>query len=258
MAAPTRRERLRAATVDEIKQTARRLLVDEGPAAISLRAIARDMGMTAPALYRYFPSHEALMEGVCTDLKLELIEELERARDAAGGGVAERMQAACQAFRGWAIAHPAEFTLMFASTRAQREELAVQAPAGSDGAVVPGPGGAPCQAGLTGDEESAYRFGRVFLDLIVEHYRGHPFPVPEPELFSPELRAQLQRFAEVIDADVPVGVAYVFLSGWVRLYGLVALEVFGHLHFALTDVEPLFDTEMRLLAGSIGLPFDRP
>lgn len=50
LAGLTRRERLRAATVDEIMRTARRLLVDEGQAAISLRAIAREMGMTAPAL----------------------------------------------------------------------------------------------------------------------------------------------------------------------------------------------------------------
>src|SRR6266545_499844 len=82
MTAPTRRERMRAATLDEIKQTARQLLIDDGPAAISLRAIAREMGMTAPALYRYFTSHEALLDGLGGDLKDELIGELEQARDA--------------------------------------------------------------------------------------------------------------------------------------------------------------------------------
>ncbi|HLN69148.1 MAG TPA: helix-turn-helix domain-containing protein, partial [Streptosporangiaceae bacterium] len=58
--APSRRDRLRAATTEEIIQTARRLLVRSGPEAMSLRAIAREMGMTAPGLYRYFDSHEAL------------------------------------------------------------------------------------------------------------------------------------------------------------------------------------------------------
>jgi hypothetical protein len=106
---------------------------------------------------------------------------------------------------------------------------------------------------MPGDEEAAFRFGRVFLDFIVDHYHRSPFPVPEPEFFAPELRAQLQGFTDAIGVDVPVGVAYVFLSGWVRLYGLVALEVFGHLHFAVADVEPLFDTEMRLLAAQIGM-----
>jgi AraC-like DNA-binding protein len=56
---PSRRDRLRAATTQEIIQTARRLLVEQGAEAVSLRAIAREMGMTAPALYRYFGSHES-------------------------------------------------------------------------------------------------------------------------------------------------------------------------------------------------------
>ena len=58
----SRRDRVRAATTQEILQTARKLLVEDGPAAISLRAIAREMGMTAPALYRYFGSHDELLE----------------------------------------------------------------------------------------------------------------------------------------------------------------------------------------------------
>ena len=65
VAADTRRARVRTATTAEIKTTARRLLVEEGPDALTLRAIARSMGMTAPALYRYFSSHEELV-GACT------------------------------------------------------------------------------------------------------------------------------------------------------------------------------------------------
>src|SRR6266511_91616 len=70
--APTRRERLREATLREIREVARRLLVDEGPAAISVRAIAREMGMTAPALYRYYPSHTHLVAALTADLYTEL------------------------------------------------------------------------------------------------------------------------------------------------------------------------------------------
>ena len=61
LATLSRRDRVRAATVQEIKRTARRVLVDSGADGLSLRAIARDMGMTAPALYRYFPSREELI-----------------------------------------------------------------------------------------------------------------------------------------------------------------------------------------------------
>ncbi|HEY6276068.1 MAG TPA: helix-turn-helix domain-containing protein, partial [Streptosporangiaceae bacterium] len=63
----SRRDRVRAATADEIKQTARRILMAEGPDGVSLRAIAREMGMTAPALYRYFGSHDELIKHVCAD-----------------------------------------------------------------------------------------------------------------------------------------------------------------------------------------------
>jgi len=82
--AVTRRSRVRDATVAEIKATARTLLVAEGPEALTLRAIARAMGMTAPALYRYFDSHEALVGACCMDLLDEITETLERARDAVG------------------------------------------------------------------------------------------------------------------------------------------------------------------------------
>src|ERR1035438_434375 len=73
----TRRDRVRAATSLEIIQTARRLLVEQGSAAISLRAIAREMGMTAPALYRYFGSHEELIENVIADVFTELSNHLQ-------------------------------------------------------------------------------------------------------------------------------------------------------------------------------------
>src|SRR5258707_9935323 len=81
--APSRRDRVRAATTEEIKQTARRILVSEGPEAVSLRAIAREMGMTAPALYRYFGSHEELIKHVCADIFTELASDIRTAINAA-------------------------------------------------------------------------------------------------------------------------------------------------------------------------------
>ena len=87
---PSRRDRLRAATIDEIIQTARQLLVKDGPEAVSLRAIAREMGMTAPGLYRYFGSHEELLRHLCAGIFTELGADIHRAieaADAADGAV---------------------------------------------------------------------------------------------------------------------------------------------------------------------------
>ena len=80
---PSRRDRLRAATIDEIIQTARQLLVKDGPEAVSLRAIAREMGMTAPGLYRYFGSYEELHRYLCASIFTELGADIHRAIEAA-------------------------------------------------------------------------------------------------------------------------------------------------------------------------------
>ena len=82
-APPSRRDRLRAATIEEIIQAARQLLVNDGPEAVSLRAIAREIGMTAPGLYRYFGSHEELVRYVCANIFTELGEDIHRAIQAA-------------------------------------------------------------------------------------------------------------------------------------------------------------------------------
>src|SRR3954464_10553763 len=113
----SRRDRARADTVREIKETARQVLVDHGADGLALRAVAREMGMTAPALYRYFDSRENLVEHVVADLYDELCTHLEAARDAAAPATpAVQLLACSRAFRRWAIAHHQEFGLLFGST----------------------------------------------------------------------------------------------------------------------------------------------
>src|SRR5689334_8888777 len=107
MTAATRRERGKAETDREIRQQARALLVDQGPEAVTLRAIARKVGITAPALYRYYTSREDLVEhirtDICTDLAAELNADL---ADLPSSDVLGQVLAICRGFRRWAIAHP--------------------------------------------------------------------------------------------------------------------------------------------------------
>jgi AcrR family transcriptional regulator len=230
--APSRRDRVRAATTEEIKQTARRILVEEGPEAVTLRAIARDMGVTAPALYRYFDSHEELIRRVVGDIFGELADEIHAAIEAAGGAMGEKMAAACQGFRLWALAHEAEFGLLF-------------------GTPLPG-------VNVEDDdftEECARRFAGTFYALFLELWRKSPFPVLPPERIDPSLRAQLTRYRDGIGADMPLGALLTFLRCWVRLYGIVAMEVFGHLGFALDDPAPMFDITLAEIAGLVGLEY---
>ena len=232
----SRRDRVRAATVTEIKDTARRILVAAGPDGLSLRAIAREMGMTAPALYRYFPSREDLIAALIADLYDELTATLSSAAtgtegEAAGGGDPRAgITAASWAFRSWALAHPREFGLLFGSPIPGIDTRSDDSPAGL----------------------ASERFGQLFGDLVARIYQDEPFPVPAEDEMDPRLRDELRAWCAGLPAELPPGAAQVFVSCWIRLYGMVAMEVFGHLRFALPDAEPMFDAELRDLGVKLG------
>jgi AcrR family transcriptional regulator len=232
--APTRRDRVRAATVEEIKTTARRLLVADGPEAVSLRAIGRAMGMTAPALYRYFGSREDLVKHVVGDIFTEIADDIHaaivQAGQASGGDMTAKLSAACGAFRAWALAHPPEFGLLFGT---------------------PLPGLPPHHDEVV--DECADRFSNEFLVLFYELWTRHPFPVPAEDEIEPGLAAQLTRYRDGLGVDLPVGAVLIFLRCWVRLYGMVSLEVFGHLGFALDDPSAMFDYTIAELQELLGL-----
>jgi AcrR family transcriptional regulator len=233
----SRRDRVRAETAREILDTARRVLVESGPEGLALRAIAREMGMTAPGLYRYFASREDLVEHVVADLYDELTDVLTAARDdARPPSVPEQLMAVSRAFRSWATTHPAEFALCFGNPGT-----------GVDPAVLHGAGDRPAQL-------AAARFGAVFAELVARLYLERPFPIPADEDLEPALQAQLRDWCAKFPLPLPLGVVAVFLSCWIRLYGLVCMEVFGHLRFALTDAEPMFEAELCGLAGLLGIP----
>ena len=241
---PSRRDRLRAATTEEIIQTARQLLVKDGPEAVSLRAIAREMGMTAPGLYRYFGSHEELIRHVCAGIFTELGADIRRAIEAAApaaqaddvtGKMTVKMIAACREFRRWALSHTAEFGLLFG---------------------VPLPGLDDGRYDVA--DECALAFAGTFFALFRELWNAAPFPVPAAEDIDPGLRDQLGRYRDALDADMPVGAVLTFLRCWMVLYGAVAMEVFGHMSFALQDAAPMFELTLGDLASLVGLSYPAP
>ena len=231
----SRRDRVRADTVREIRLTARRVLVEQGADRLALRAIAREMGMTAPALYRYFDSREALVEQVVVDLYDELCGVMEAARDAVTPPhPARQLIATSRAFRTWATTHHAEFGLLFGSasdTVAPDAVLRRQ-----EGPVF----------------EAGQRFGAICATLLTLVYLDDPFPIPTDEELGPQLQEQLRLWCEKLPMPLPLGVTYVFLHCWMRLYGMVAMEIFGHLRFALDDAEPMFEAELRSMAERLG------
>jgi AcrR family transcriptional regulator len=232
----SRRDRARADTVREIKQTARRLLVEHGVDGLALRAVARDMGMTAPALYRYFTSREDLVTNVVADLYDELTDVLEAARDAAEPATPGlQLLEVSRTFRSWAITHQAEFGLLFGRA---------------------GLGVLPEDAHTYGerpDQRAGARFGGVFAELVARVYLGQGFPVPADDDLDPALQEQLKEWCTKLPVPLPLGVMHVFLGCWIRLYGLVCMEIFGHLRFALNDAEPMFESELQALGEILGI-----
>ena len=230
----SRRDRVRADTVREIKQTARRVLVEQGEQGLALRAIAREMGMTAPGLYRYFSSREDLLEHVVADLYGEICDDMEAACAAADPATpAEKLMGASRAFRRWSMGHRHEFGLLFGDP--------------TDDVVR----GRTMQEGPA--HEAKERFGALFGVLITELYLTRPFAVRDEADMEPMLREQLTECAEMFPAELPIGVVEVFLSCWIGLYGMVCMEVFGHLQFALHDAEPMFEAELRRLGERLGI-----
>src|SRR4051794_40388228 len=156
------------------------------------------MGMTAPALYRYFPSREELVGGLIVDLYGELAEAMEAARDAVGADdPPEQLAMTSRAFRTWARANPREFGLLFGSPMP-----GIDAPAHQEDS----PAG-----------RGADRFGAIFGALVARISLQAPFPIPAEEEIDPVLRDELRAWCSASPVELPLGAAQVFLSCWIRL-----------------------------------------
>lgn len=238
MTETTRRERSRDDTQQEIRRVARELLISQGREAVSLRAIAREMGITAPAIYRYHASLEDLLAQLCQDICTDLAAEMATGLAAIPEqDTPAQVFAVCRGFRSWALRHPQEFSLVFAS------------PPGS---------GAPAH-----DLDDP--FGRIFLTVAGRVLATRQLAMPADEDVPVELREDLAQFRVTLfhtlaeagldlpEHVFPLGAAYTMLRFWVRLYGQVALEVFGRFPFAVSAPEPLFESMLAELAEEVGL-----
>jgi AcrR family transcriptional regulator len=203
------------------------------------------MGMTAPALYRYFGSHEELLRHVVGSIFLDLADYVrgsihKAATDAPADARSDEVMAlklttGCRAFRAWTLEHVPEFSLVFGSPLPGLEVLH--------------------EIHADPNIDCGYQFGQIFLDLYGELYHRFPFGVPADEDIQPSLREQLARYRTMVGSDLPLGAIQTFLRCWVRLYGAVSLEAFGHLRFALDDPSPMFELMLADLASMLGLQY---
>lgn len=230
----TRRERQREATYEEIVRAARELLAQG--AELSLRAVAAKMGMTAPALYRYVASYQELVDLVAFEIDRAATETFAAAAEALPAeDYAGRLVASTVEFRMWALSHPREFGLAFANpvadaTQARPEMLTLS-----------------CSGHLCTDQMRA----------LWEH---NHHPIPALDELPPAVREA------VLDPLIPAkveglatedrGLLWLYMQGWNVLYGVVALEVFGHMDPRVIESGDMFIEAVRSFAPKLGLADD--
>ena len=232
--AQTRREKQREATYDEIVSASRDLLA-EG-AELSLRAVAGRMGMTAPALYRYVSSYQELVDLVAFEIDKAATVTFAAAADALPeDDYACRLVASATEFRMWALANPREFGLVFANPVADaqciRREMLTQVAS-----------------------------GQLMLGQMRALWEHNHHPVPRLEDLPETVRDAIEDPlipAKVDDlAPEHKGLAWIYMQGWTVLYGVVALEVFGHMDPRVIESGEMYVEAIRGFAPRIGLEDD--
>jgi AcrR family transcriptional regulator len=231
----TARARARAAITGEIMDEARRQLAAEGAAALSLRSIARELGMVASAIYRYVDSRDDLL----TRLIVESYNSLGDATEAAVAAsadrpAADRWVAAALAIRDWALARPHEYMLLYGTP--------VPGYAAPDDTVAPGTRVTLALLSIVRDAtKDGQKDGRLDAPRV---------DVDPP---SPGLTADLERLARLVDLDVTPSVLVAVLAAWTQLFGLLSFELSNQTRGVVEDHAALFEATARLGARSIGL-----
>jgi AcrR family transcriptional regulator len=239
---------MRAETIAEIKASARTQLQRLGPSGISLRAIARDVGVTPAALYRYFDNLDALLIELCCDLYDELIAATRAAMDEAPPEAhLERMKAWVWAFRAWAVGNRREFELMISYPEGKSAMSICADPKGTaDGEI---------DVVTLKSMEHAQMCGRE-LAVFYKVTEGQGFEFGAVEL--PEMSAELQEemiescSTMIIGERLPLSWVFAFTSAWVRVFGLVTMEAFGSLPVR-DNVEEYYKAQIMSMLKDFGM-----
>lgn len=211
-----------------IKEVARKQIAENGAPALSLRAIARELKITAPAIYNYFPSRDDLVTALIVDAYHSLAAALAESQETAEESHTVRIMASAHAYRGWALEHPEEYGLIF-------------------GTPIPGYEAPMEITGPTAAESMA-----VLIQVLDAAYQDGVLSLAEP---SPTLLTLLQPWVDKLNYAGPPTIIHLALASWALIHGLVSLELFGHLAPApeYGEVDPLFEAEIQAMVERMGI-----
>ncbi len=215
--------------IDEIKVIARRHLATDG-ANLSLRAVARDMGMVSSAVYRYFASRDELL----TVLIIDAYNALGDAVEAGDAAIAERADlrgrwlAVCHGVRRWALSAPAEYALIY-------------------GSPVPG------YVAPSDTVAAATRTPAVMIRIIADGFESGELTPSGTEDVPDAVRVDLRQLRDAIAPGLPEAMLARATIGWIHLFGAVSFELFGQLNNVIQARDEYFDYQMHRLADVIGV-----
>ncbi|MFJ8627043.1 TetR/AcrR family transcriptional regulator [Kitasatospora sp. NPDC093550] len=205
--ADTPRERYRAQLREEIKRHAWEQIATAGASALSLNAIAKQMGLSGPALYRYYAGRDELITELVRDAYRSLADTL-----AAAATDGADLAGLARALRGWALADPQRYFLLY-------------------GTPVPGYHAPEDTTAIAGE------MMRTLVDACV------PLTGDAPRTpFAAHLETHREWAA---DHPAPTGALHRFLTFWTRLHGVLSLELAGHFTGMGFDPALLFEAELE-------------
>jgi AcrR family transcriptional regulator len=217
---PRMRERYRAHVRQEVKQAALHQLAESGPAAVSVSAIGKQLGVSGPALYRYFASRDELLTELVIDAYHDLADALSAAScHAPNLDPRARLEAVARGYRSWALAQPHRYRLLF-------------------GPPLPG-----YDAHAQQLVEAAQASMKVLLGVLRE--AGDPTATPPTEPLASQLLALARTHGPGIDAAMALRAIII----WSRLHGLVSLEIAGNFASMGIDAGQIFETQLATLTA---------
>jgi AcrR family transcriptional regulator len=222
------RARARAEMTDEIKRIARVRLAADGP-NLSLRAVARDLGVVSSAVYRYFASRDALLTALIIDGYNSLGETVEAAEAAvARRDLMGRWLATGRAVRTWALANPHEYALLYGS---------------------PVPGYAAPQDTIGPASRPVWVLVGILRDGVERDVLSGAHRLPRAVRQDMEAIVRTPGFAGLPPAVLARG-----MTAWAQVFGTLSFEMFGRLTNAVTDYDAYFEYQLRTMANYVGLP----
>jgi len=221
---PTRREKRRVQTVQEIKQLAMEQIREGGPDAVSLSGIVRAMSMSPAAVYRYFANRDALLADLVVDAYNELADSLD-AIGAPNDSPEMHLDAVLRGTREWALKHPNAYRLIFQTSSGSGQDLAVER-------TVP----------------AASRSMSVIIDALATVGTNNDSTSTNPPEPNVALSETMRTWAERSGNSTVSGqvVLLAFLT-WTRLHGIISLELGGHLDATGVGASVLFDAEVETI-----------